>query len=291
MRILPIALLLAGTLIAGSPRAYDWDLPPGFPKPRVPAGNPMSEVKAQLGRFLFYDARLSVNGKQSCATCHRQELAFTDGRATSVGATGESHPRSAMSLVNVAYAAVLTWSDPSLDTLEEQALVPMYSVHPVELGLRGHAKATLAALGAEPIYGDLFPRAFPGLKDPFTMANVVRALATFERTIISARSPYDRFHFGGQEDAISESAKRGEDLFFSDALAGCFRCHGGFNFSDAVTFVGSREAEVKFHNTALYEGVCLAQPRHLRAYPKAVRRRQIQSAEPAQHRAHRAIHA
>ena len=96
-----------------------------LPVPRIPADNPMSEAKVALGRRLFYDQRLSVNGTQSCATCHKQELAFTDGRAKPVGATGQAHPRSAMSLVNVAYAVSLTWNNASLRSLEEQALVPM----------------------------------------------------------------------------------------------------------------------------------------------------------------------
>src|ERR1700679_2337416 len=117
---------------AGTPAAaagYVWELPPGFPKPRVPATNPMSKAKALLGRYLFYDQRMSVNGTESCASCHRQELAFTDGRATAAGATGQDHPRGAMSLVNVAYAGALTWSNSNLRTLEEQALVPMLSDH------------------------------------------------------------------------------------------------------------------------------------------------------------------
>jgi cytochrome c peroxidase len=251
-RILAIAVLAAGTLAGIDSGVYEWQLPRGFPQPRVPAGNPMSEEKARLGRYLFYDKRLSANGTQSCATCHRQELAFTDGRATSTGATGQNHPRSAMSLVNVAYSAVLTWANPALRSLEEQALIPMFSEHPVELGLRGHEDAVLDTLRREPVYCDLFPRAFPESKDAFTMANVARALATFERTIISARSPYDRFHLDGERDAISEAAKRGETLFFSDPVASCFRCHGGFNFSDAVAFDGSAGRAVQFHNTALY---------------------------------------
>src|SRR5579871_1285016 len=100
---------------------YRWELPTGFPTPRVAADNPMSDAKVRLGRYLFYDARLSVNGQASCATCHKQELAFTDGRATAIGATGESHSRSAMSLVNIAYSSVLTWSDPNQRSLEKQA--------------------------------------------------------------------------------------------------------------------------------------------------------------------------
>src|SRR5271169_3219018 len=115
---------------------YTWNLPKGFPKPYVPSDNPMTEAKVELGRHLFYDPRLSVNGKSSCATCHKQELAFTDGRAVGVGATGESHSRGAMSLVNVAYSAALTWSNPQMKHLENQALTPMFGDHPVELGLR-----------------------------------------------------------------------------------------------------------------------------------------------------------
>ncbi len=81
-----------------------------------------------MGRYLFYDTRMSINGKSSCATCHKQELAFTDGRAVGLGATGESHSRGPMSLVNVAWNGSFTWSNPQIKTLEEQALVPMRGV-------------------------------------------------------------------------------------------------------------------------------------------------------------------
>ena len=251
-QLLAIAAALAAAFASNQSAKFEWHLPKGFPVPRVPADNPMSEVKVRLGRYLFYDQRLSVNGTQSCASCHRQELAFTDGRAASVGATGQQHPRSAMSLVNVAYNAALTWSNPTLHSLEEQALVPMFSDHPVELGLLGRDAEVIAMLRADAVYRDLFPRAFPGSSVAFTIANVARALSAFERTIISARSPYDRFHVGGDPNAISEAAQRGETVFFSDPVAGCFRCHGGFDFSDAVTFEGGGSRPVEFHNTALY---------------------------------------
>src|SRR6516164_4993669 len=130
--VAPIALFAASAESGQS--GYQWNLPKGFPIPYVPADNPMSEAKVELGRHLFYDTRLSVNGKQSCASCHKQELAFTDGHAVGVGSTGESHSRGAMSLVNVAWSGALTWSNPALRTLEEQALVPMFGEHPVELG-------------------------------------------------------------------------------------------------------------------------------------------------------------
>ena len=221
-------------------------LPKGFPKPRVPANNPMTAAKALLGRYLFYDKRMSVNGTASCATCHRQELAFTDGRAQAVGATGELHPRGAMSLVNVAYNNAFNWSDPSVHSLEEQALKPMFSTNPVEMGV---VKADLLRLiRSDATYRALFPQAFPGEANPFTIGNVAKAIASFERTIVSAGSAYDRFHFLGDRNAIPESAKRGEFLFFLDyGGPSCFRCHGGFNFSDAA---GSSPAE--FHNTGLY---------------------------------------
>ena len=205
---------------------------------------PIPEARVTLGRYLFYDARLSVNGTQSCASCHRQELAFTDGRATARGATGEKHPRSAMSLVNIGASTVLTWSDPSQRSLEQQALVPMFGELPVELGLKGVEPRVLRMLRTDPVYQDLFPKAFTGETAPFTIANVTRAIAAFERAIVSRRSPYDRYYRGGESGAISESAKRGEVLFYTDPVAGCFRCHGGSDFSDATSIVS--------HNTALY---------------------------------------
>src|SRR5262245_15546143 len=97
--------LATAAMLGASPGAaeeYRWVLPSGFPAPTVPADNPMSAPRVELGRYLFYDARLSGNGTQSCATCHQQDRAFTDGRAQSIGSTGELHPRGSMSLVNVA---------------------------------------------------------------------------------------------------------------------------------------------------------------------------------------------
>jgi cytochrome c peroxidase len=97
----------------------------------------------------------------------------------------------------------------------------------------------------------MFPAAFPTEADPFTISNVTKAIASFERTIISASSPYDRYHYDGDDQAVPESAKRGEALFFSEPLS-CFRCHGGFNFTDATDFEGRKSGEIPFHNTGLY---------------------------------------
>jgi cytochrome c peroxidase len=211
--------------------AFAWDLPKGFPVPKVPASNPMTAEKVELGRHLFYDKRLSVNGTQACATCHQQQLAFTDGRPVGIGATGEHHPRGPMSLVNVAYNATLTWNNPAMKELEEQALVPMFGEHPVELGLR-RSDGIPESVKADARYRGMFAKVYPGDADPFTVDNLVRAIACFERSIISGRSPYDRYHYGGDDNAVSDAAKRGEVLFFSQPYA-CFRCHGGFSFSSS----------------------------------------------------------
>jgi cytochrome c peroxidase len=229
---------------------YPWSVPAGFPLPPVPADNPLTEENVALGRHLFYDSRLSGNGQQSCATCHQQRLAFTDGRARSVGSTGELHPRSSMSLVNVAYAAALTWANPTLTRLEEQALVPMYGDHPVELGLNRN-DAWIDALKRDPTYKQLFASAFGESSLTITRANILKALASFQRAIVSARSPYDRYHFDRDDAAISEAAKRGEVLFHSRPLS-CFTCHGGFNFTGAVVTERRPVHDVEFHNTGLY---------------------------------------
>ena len=156
LRRVTIGLAFAAGLMGAD---FDWNLPQGFPRPIVPADNPMSPAKVELGRYLFYDKRISVNGKESCASCHRQELAFTDGRARAEGTTGQLHPRNSMSLVNVAYVPLLTWANPTLDSLEEQALTPMLGEEPVELGLKGHEPAFLNALRSDPVYQS--PRRLP----------------------------------------------------------------------------------------------------------------------------------
>jgi cytochrome c peroxidase len=155
-----------------------------------------------------------------------------------------------MALANVAYSPALTWANPNMKRLEAQALVPMFGESPVELGLSGRADEMLARLRLDVRYQRLFPAAFPGDTNPFTVLNVTRALAAFERTLISANTPYDREQ-RGDTLALTPSAKRGEALFFSERLE-CFHCHGGFNFTGTVDYQGKGFPEVEFHNTALY---------------------------------------
>jgi len=251
---------------------FEWNLPNGFPRPAIPTDNPMSAAKVELGRYLFYDKRISMNGKESCGSCHRQELAFTDGRARAEGATKQLHPRSSMSLVNVAYAPLLTWANPTLDSLEEQALTPMLGEEPIELGLKRHEETFLNTLHRDPIYRRLFPQTFAEAGDVYTLKNVTKAIAAFERTIISMRSPYDRYRWGGDSSAISDSAKRGELLFSSSERGGCFQCHGGWNFT-TIRFDGNRDGRAEgdprggFFNT----GVSLYAPPNRGLYERTQR--------------------
>lgn len=244
------SVALLGTALAQEP-AFQWNIPAPFPKPFVPADNAMSYAKVELGRRLFYDTRLSVNRQQSCASCHRQELAFTDGKASAVGTTGELHPRGSMSLANVAYNPALTWANPNTTALEQQALVPMLGTHPIELGLNSVQEALLSELSADTMYKRMLARAFPG--DPtYTLSHVTRAIAAFERTMISLQSPYDRYRYGGEPNAISESAKRGETIFFSGQRGACFQCHSGWNFNGEVSYEGRPGPRAAFFNTGLY---------------------------------------
>lgn len=241
---------LACVTSIATPSGYRWELPAGFPQPSVPADNPMSRAKVELGRYLFHDPRLSGDGDLSCASCHRQELAFTDGRARAVGTTGEIHPRGSMALGNVAYASSLTWADGSIRRLEDQARIPMLNTHPVEMGVRGAEDRVLSRLRDDARYRALFARAFPGATDPIDLDHIARALASFERTLLTGNSPYDRVVYLDDRNAMSPEARRGMRLFFSEEI-GCTGCHAGFNFSGPVTFEGAGTIEPVFHNTGL----------------------------------------
>jgi cytochrome c peroxidase len=239
-----------GGVDGGNAYAFDWSLPPGFPVPAVPVGNPMTREKVELGRYLFYDTRLSGNETQACAGCHIQSLAFTDGRPHALGSTGLEHPRNAMSIANVAYNATLTWGHPFMYELERQAIVPMFGADPVELGLASNDQLE-SRLAEVPLYQTLFSTAFPDETNPITVGNVTKALASFQRTIISGRSPFDRYQYLGDEGAVSEAARRGYQLFNSEKFE-CFHCHSGFNLMDQTYWQDKAFFVTPFHNTGLY---------------------------------------
>ena len=211
----------------------------------------MSPAKVRLGRRLFYDTRLSGNGTYSCASCHQQALAFTDGRAHALGSTGEEHRRSAMSLTNVAFNASYGWADPRARTLEAQMLVPMLNEHPIEMGLKGHEPAIVARIANDPDAAALFKEAFGVGAAGITLDRVVKAIASFERTLLSANSPLDRYLYRDDRNALGQEARRGMDLFFSDRL-GCAQCHSGFNLSGPTRHTAHATVAPSFHNTGLY---------------------------------------
>jgi cytochrome c peroxidase len=209
---------------------FTWKLPAGFPEPAVPADNPMSAAKVALGETLFSDPRLSITGKYSCQSCHSPERAFTDGLPRSQGATGEALPLNAPTLFNVAYNASLGWRDPNLRTLEQQMRGPLFNDHPRELGLAGRERELERTLAADATIARSFAAAFPGVEAPVTMDNVIRAVASYERTLLSGGAPFDRYVFAGDHGALSERQKTGMQLFFSERT-GCAGCHSGINFN------------------------------------------------------------
>lgn len=238
---------MAGAAI-GTP--YQWNIPAGVALPAVPADNPMTVEKVELGRYLFYDVQLSGNQTQSCGTCHIQSLAFTDARPTSIGSTGDHTPRNSMSLTNIAYNATLTWANPNLLRLERQVVIPMFGEFPIELGITGHEEEVLNRFRQDPVYQAMFEAAFGTEGDPFTFANITRALASFTRSLISLNSGYDRY-VQGDRSALSESARRGMELFLSERFE-CHHCHTGFNFTLSTVTATSTLHDRPFFNTGLY---------------------------------------
>ncbi|MFZ3140220.1 MbnH family di-heme enzyme [Polaromonas sp.] len=241
---------VADTAAAPASGSWRWTLPAGFPVPAVPADNPMSEAGVDLGRHLFYDKRLSGNGTQACASCHLQDRAFTDGFAVSQGSTGQFTHRSAQHLGNVAYNPTLTWANPSLLSLEKQMEVPLFSEDPVEMGLNDSNKAqVLQRLADLPLYQQKFTAAFAGQGSPINWNNVIKAIASFQRSMITGNSKYDQFVAG--KAVFTPTELRGMNLFFGEK-AECFHCHGSFNFNDQVVHASTRVLELPFSNTGLF---------------------------------------
>ncbi len=253
MRSLCALVLIATFALSGCVREtpYDWHLPPGFPKPRVPDDNPLTVEKAELGRYLFYDKRLSANGTQSCASCHQQAHAFSEDAATAVGSTGQKHRRNSMALVNVAYTATFTWAHPGINTIEQHVLLPLFGDQPVEMGAGGHEQQILSRISSDARYEELFARAFPRQRERVTFDNIAKAVASFVRTLISFDSPFDRYAYHGEDAALTEGQVRGMNLFMSERLE-CAHCHSGFNFSQFVTHESTAVVERAFHVTGLH---------------------------------------
>ncbi len=248
-------IILAASLLAScqpvettSEKPYKWLIPDDFPRPIAIPYNEMSNAKVTLGRFLFYDKNMSVNQSQSCASCHQQQYAFAERRSVSKGATGQKHRRNAPALVNIAYNKTLTWAHDGLTSIERQVLIPLFSESPVELGATGNEQKILSRFNTKK-YKEMTEQAFATEQLDFDL--IVKALSSFTRSLISLNSPFDRYAYAMDDTALSKSALRGMDLFFSERLE-CHHCHGGFNFTQSTTHQRQLLDLRPFHNTGLY---------------------------------------
>lgn len=195
--------------------------PAGLPPLSWPSNNPYSAAKVELGRYLYFDARLSADETVSCATCHSPKFAFTDGAAVSTGIKGQKGGRSAPTVINRAYALAQFW-DGRADSLEDQAKGPMQN--PIEMG-NTHA-AIVTRLKGIAGYRPLFAKAFGS--EEIDIDRVAKAIACFERTVLSGNAPYDRYK-RGDKSAMTAEQVRGMSVFFEKAK--CDRCHEGANFT------------------------------------------------------------
>ena len=210
------ALLCASVLASVNVLAQ----PLGLPPVPVPADNPQSPEKIALGEKLFNETRFSSTGAVSCATCHDPKKAFTDSPlVTSEGINKLTGTRNAPTVINAAYFDLLFWDGRSVD-LEDQSQHPI--INPVEMGLPNH-DPVLQVVRTDPQYVAAFRKVFNKEPAQIGMHEVQQAIASFERTIVSGDSPFDRYYFAHDENAISEQAKRGFDVFLNKGR--CVSCH------------------------------------------------------------------
>lgn len=197
------------------------------PPPAATADADAEAARVALGRRLFYDGDLSLDGSMSCATCHVQRRGFADSTRTRPGVTDEPGRRNVPGLANVGRRRSLTWGDASIRTLEAQALVPILGEHPVEMGMKGREAELAGRLGRSACYARLFRAAFPAEAGRIDMDTVAGALAAFQRGLVSADAPADRFD-RGDASALSPEAREGSRLF----ARRCADCHAGPDRTD-----------------------------------------------------------
>jgi len=220
-------IVLAG-IIAFSANAADWQpLPEAAP---APADNPTTAAKVELGRMLFMDPRFSSTGTVSCNSCHNVMLGGEDNRPVSMGVHGKTGGRSAPTVWNSGFSSVQFW-DGRAASLEEQAKGPV--TNPIEMGM-GELEEAMNRLRDIPGYKPYFEKAF-GKDKPMTVDNAAKAVAAYERTLITPNSPYDRY-VKGDKKALTEQQVRGMDSF---ASVGCTACHSGAAFNGPAMAAGT----------------------------------------------------
>jgi cytochrome c peroxidase len=208
--------------------------PLGLPAVPIPPDNPVTVETVALGRKLFYDRKLSATDSVSCASCHNPLLGFSDGRKVSAGVEGKTGKRNAPTVVNAAYGTIQFWDGRAAD-LEEQAAGPI--ANPVEMN-QTH-DVCVSKLNSDAAYTAQFAKAFgPG---PITMGKIQKALASFERTVISGNSAFDRYQYGGDHSALGSAAIRGMAIFTDKAKGNCVTCH-------TIDLKYALFTDSKFHN-------------------------------------------
>lgn len=208
-------------------------IPPGFPLIQFEPGNEFTTERWELGKKLFYDPVMSRDSTVSCSSCHLPEFAFSDIEAVSLGVADAPGTRNAPTLANIAYHPYFT-REGAIGTLEGQILVPIQEHNEFDNNIVLIAEK----LRTIPEYNEMSLLAYNRPPDPFV---ITRSISTFERTMISGESPYDEFVVGNNEQALSASARRGMDLFFSNTT-NCSSCHNNFDFTNYA-----------FENNGLYE--------------------------------------
>jgi cytochrome c peroxidase len=220
-RSIAAGALASAVLVLCCPARAQVKAPLGLPPLTWPANNPYSPAKAELGRYLYFEKRLSADETLSCASCHDPQFAFTDGAAVSTGIRKQKGNRSAPTIINRAYTLAQFW-DGRAATLEEQAKGPM--ANPMEMG--NTHEALVGRLRQIPGYRPMFAKAFGS--EEVTIDRVAMAIACFERTLLSGNAPYDRYKLGNKQALTSEQV-RGMSVFFDKAK--CDKCHEGANFT------------------------------------------------------------
>ena len=229
-----VAVALSSTSLA---QAVPW------PQPLIPAANPSTQAKVALGEKLFGETRLSVTQQYSCASCHQPDRHFTDGLPRAVGATGALLASNTPTLYNTAFNASFGWRDRGIENLEAQHLAPLMNTEPVELGFQHAFVKRLVPAG----YAHLFHAAFGSPR--ITLERIVKALASYVRSLRPPVSAFDRYLFYDDTAALSPAALEGLDLFFSTRL-GCSGCHAGVNLSGPVRHARAQQVP-QFHVTGV----------------------------------------
>lgn len=233
-RVLLYAWLLAVASIFCSARIFNSSA----------SGIESDSLRREIGRHLFYDKRLSVNGIKSCSSCHDQRYAFSDGYRTSLGAEGVPLKRNSPGLFNLESLRYYTWADNRIISLQSQMQVPLFNEHPVEMGFMKDVAALKNFLLGDTYYGSQLPQAFPEREHPYTIDEVQECIVDFMLQFKSLNAEYDKYVAG--ETKLDTLELKGMRLFYSDSV-GCGSCHAGIFFTNATI------NDTAYFNTGIFQ--------------------------------------